>query len=735
MIMKTLILFLFLLPLISSSQTNLDEFKGLESSGKIPRIFSELNNEKTLEKNNKTLNRRKKKFGDNEYEYSLTGSFTITELFRSGKIIFGDPISQYVTKIGNSILEKNNINKTGFEFYIINSFSIRNSVIFISTGLIAKLNSEAELAYILSREIAHYQLEHKLKNFLFPEYKLLDNQNKMLFKNLLIKESPYSYDQDQQADTAGVTIFHKAKYSLKALNGAFKIFTDSNTHYSNLPFHFSFLEAPDYKLTATTSNIKTTEFSPKSEEGSIIDEPKIITREKQFFKKNSTLKNTSSKTNFFRDEDFKKIRNIARFSNTKALINEGDYNQALYNNFNLSKEFPNNFYLNYTTARALYFISKYKLRQIPLTKYPSKKAKGRLYEVYNLTETTPSIEVSLLTVKKLWELHSNYPTINSISKMMEEIMIEVIDRDLVNNSYFINQDLQNYITDRLEIINKIDIDSNYTRSSKYSNISKGLKFNDEYFEKGKDSYVVKVEEKCRFMFHTELKTTGFQLFLKNSFDKHKSKSKNSIQFGTDISEITLEKDTFISLPNSYYIFDARKSDIYRINTSIKKQIQLEEAILESAEILQLNSKCYKAHIFDIDEIQKYNNFMYLSNVISSISKSKQIDSIILSTDALSPKRYLEFNNYILTTDNFISFSTKDDAYTASAIIASIVIFPYAPYIIQDALTSDHKTSYSFTAYDLKSGKLIIEKDTKIIGRYNRALIRSAVFSNMKTSLK
>jgi len=73
-----------------------------------------------------------------------------------------DKVNSYVTKVGLNIVSKVSKRKIDYTFYTldsneINSFALPGGFIFITKGTLSYISNEAELAGILSHEIAHIE--------------------------------------------------------------------------------------------------------------------------------------------------------------------------------------------------------------------------------------------------------------------------------------------------------------------------------------------------------------------------------------------------------------------------------------------------------------------------------------------------------------------------------------------------------------------------------------------------
>jgi predicted Zn-dependent protease len=78
------------------------------------------------------------------------------------------PLIEYVNFIGNMVAEASHGYDLGFRFFVLNddsreSYATPGGFVFITTGLLKQIESEAELAGILAHEIAHVTLRHGLE--------------------------------------------------------------------------------------------------------------------------------------------------------------------------------------------------------------------------------------------------------------------------------------------------------------------------------------------------------------------------------------------------------------------------------------------------------------------------------------------------------------------------------------------------------------------------------------------
>jgi len=161
-------------------------------------------------------------------------------------------VQEYVRNIGMSIA-KHTPRRLPYEFFVVNSeavnaFALPGGPVFITRGLLLKLNSESELAGVLGHELGHINARHHAK-FLEKMYAI-----NLLFNisSVLLADKPYaqallqfgqvggqllalkfSRDQEKQADELGVVYVLKAGYDPRGLLGVFETF--KKMERTNLP--------------------------------------------------------------------------------------------------------------------------------------------------------------------------------------------------------------------------------------------------------------------------------------------------------------------------------------------------------------------------------------------------------------------------------------------------------------------------------------------------------------------
>ncbi len=90
-------------------------------------------------------------------------TFLVRRIAYSGKLVYGDPLSRYCQVVANSLFK--NQTTPALRCYLLvesspDAFALSNGMVFLHTGLISRLENEAQLAFVLAHEMAHIRLGH-----------------------------------------------------------------------------------------------------------------------------------------------------------------------------------------------------------------------------------------------------------------------------------------------------------------------------------------------------------------------------------------------------------------------------------------------------------------------------------------------------------------------------------------------------------------------------------------------
>lgn len=336
-------------------QQNFDQFQTLLSKGDIPPDFSISTKSKIehdLKENDRDLSNKKKAvFVKGIHE-------RIDLLLHSGNVVYGDEISSYVSKIASNLLKNNPELLAKLRFYTFksnetNAFSTDQGIVFVTTGLIAQLASEAQLAYVLSHEIAHYTEKHVVETF---DWKTSNRKNTFSIDKL----SSYSKEHEFEADRVAIKMYHAAGYSEEELLSTFDVLMYSYLPFDEITVPFDYFNTSKLFVPQTIFNSKSfpiTAVEDYNDEKS--SHPNIKKRKEAVEKEKEKYSNWGTKFFEINKSEFIEIRNIARFESIRTSIIDNDFYTALYTIFILQRDFPQSTYLKQMKALSWLSIAQF----------------------------------------------------------------------------------------------------------------------------------------------------------------------------------------------------------------------------------------------------------------------------------------------------------------------------------------------------------------------------------------
>src|SRR5665213_2557857 len=187
------------------------------------------------------------------------GKQAAMEVEKTAKMINDPVVTEYVNRVGQNLV-RNSDAKVPFTIKVIdsdeiNAFALPGGFFYVNSGLILRADEEAELAGVMSHEIAHVAARHGTKTATKAELMQLATIPVMILVpygmagygiyeglNLAIPMSYLKFDRDneREADYLGLQYMYKAGYDPNAFVSFFeKIEAEERRHPGSIPKVFS----------------------------------------------------------------------------------------------------------------------------------------------------------------------------------------------------------------------------------------------------------------------------------------------------------------------------------------------------------------------------------------------------------------------------------------------------------------------------------------------------------------
>lgn len=650
---KKLILLLFISPLsYLNAQVDIDfnHYHSLTCKGEIPDIFKVKTNDKipkNLSENDTNLLKELVK------EFS---NITLKKILYSGKVSFGDPLTNYVNKVADNALSSDKDLRSKLNFFIyksddVNAFTLANGCVFITLGLLSKIEDENQLALVICHEAVHYRdnhlyLEAVRKNILKERFGTSFSEVK--FKRIL----NYSIELENDADIIGFNLLSKSNYSTAKVEHLFETFLYAQYPFANIEFNKEYFNQKLYNVPGRYF-LNTTKKYPKNQlaNNPLSDHPSAAKRQEKITRLNEKQDKQTGIFYCNSREHFLLNKKIAQFEIAEIQLKNGELIDALYTVFLLENLYGNSQYLNKIKAQILYAAAKTKTieqsqdfisRKVSIDTLGSKwqRVSGNIQSLYYFFNSMPAKELNVLAMSQLYQLYleqgENYYLIR-----LKDLCYDLQTNFNLKKKDFIESRDSNTIEGQL------DIERDYYNFAFLSFDIQQLK---EVFNETSDKIDAENEKK---------KSNTYPIYIAQ-------KNKIIEQFGPalDIKEITIFNPSATLYRYNYVYFDSfyYQIPVRETNFTLIDQVALE---LHLKELMTQYGKDnnVKIHFIDFENFKTYNSdslndYSLLVNLSNEISNYKNPTTLTY---------YNSSNNLLKSTNYFIGKLNLEVAYNNTKI--------------------------------------------------------------------
>ncbi len=421
---KTLLLIMaFSFSTLAFSQVQtLSNFKTTRASGEPPAVFK-LSFEETVQKALLEITALDEK---NKENYARLTAYHINKILKSGYVLYGDPMTAFVNKVGDNLIKNDANLRDKIQFFVLknnmtNALCTEPGIIFITTGLLAQIENEAQLAYVMCHEIAHYQEKHLQYAYKEEHQKKKSKPTEVEAADSYSDLVMLSKDHEFDADARALELYYEAGYAVSEINTVFDVLM-----YSYLPFDE--IQIGNDFFANDAVYIPQSYFPEKSNPIKAFEDyddtksthPNIRKRKEAILVELKEYKNWQENIRFFDEIEFKNVQNMARFETVRENVVLGEYIEALYGIYILEKKFPKNEYLETTRAIIWSYIAQLSTTgsTSSLTSNSS-KVEGNISMLYGFFKKLNKQELALLAMREVEDIYRAFPNISVIKEVRE----------------------------------------------------------------------------------------------------------------------------------------------------------------------------------------------------------------------------------------------------------------------------------------------------------------------------
>ncbi|MCH8903268.1 MAG: M48 family metalloprotease [Bacteroidetes bacterium] len=705
---------------------DLENYTPLASEGDIPIAFRTLSVDKFKDDASHLDKNESKKMKKSKEQFLLSSNYFINRMLLSGKVLFNDPVGRYVNEVADEILKDDPELREELDIFIIkspivNAITTNNGTIFVTLGLIAQLENEAQLALVLCHEFVHYKNDHVMDSYLEQQKikKGKDAYRQRSIEEKILATFSYSKDLEFEADEEGLEMYLKTNYSLDELDGVFDVLQYSYLPFDEVEFEKSYFESEHMKF---PEDYFLEELDPIAMDDDYDDSksthPNIRRRRKQIDKLIREESNEGKVVFILPKEKFKNAQTISRFEVSRLYMISRQYCEAIYNSFLLLRVHPDNKYLRTTIAKALYSLAKYKndgsFRRVHKS---YSDIEGSSQQLYHFLEKLKSDELNSLALRYAWLLNKDYPNDEFIEGLAEDAFRELITEHQMEPSDYFKKPKEELVEELNIAVEEVD----ESKLSKYEKIKR----------KRVTENIEDDEKFINFMFVELFQDESFEDMFEDLLDEYEDSKieDEKILTNTELrqkrkeenKEYRLERrygkalgiDKIIIVDPYYVKVDERKEDVIQYIDTETRLLMYSETLRKNANKLNLNLEILETKNFRINDTDKFNDFSLLNDWV--IERSRHYDNldsdrnIILSEKPNVDKLVEKYNTKYFMWTGVVSVQEKkgiNDYYLATCAIMGCLTIPIGIAIL--ALPKHRTYTYS-VLYDVESGEIMLNE--------------------------
>ena len=354
----------------------------------------------------------------------------LVSMLKQGRILYGTEMNEYLDNITEKLLVNHPQLQQEIHVYIlqspiVNAYSLPDGTILVTMGMLAQVTNEAELAFVLAHEIAHYS-EHHSKD---------DGKQKQKgdVVSRYMRNREYSREQEFAADRVGLLTYYKdSPYSYDILDGLFDVLLYSDLPFDEIPFQRSEVETnfyhfPDNYFLKTVANIP----DRSNMIDTLLTHPNVEKRRTLAKGLVRNLSNEGRKEFVQPQEQFTRLRNVARFACIERFLINHDYDKAIYNIHVMEQTFPDNDYLRRALATAYYGAAKHKgTGQTSTFLEPYRDVEGEQQQANYFLSKMNRNEYAALALRKVW---------TALQAAPQDEYLQNVAKDLINEIFVKNK--------------------------------------------------------------------------------------------------------------------------------------------------------------------------------------------------------------------------------------------------------------------------------------------------------
>lgn len=736
------------------SQIDFNDYSPLYCSGEIPSNLKRLSSEKAKMAISEIKSKKSKRRDRlQEEEHAIAANFLEDEILTSGQILYGDPMTLFVNKVADVLLSADPELRKKLNFFVLrshipNAYATSNGFVFVSIGLLSRLENESQLAVILAHEIQHFVLKHSLEQY--KEIRNLSLKSKVddLDESL---ESFYKFSrvQELEADDLGYQMVQKTNYDLSQGIYVFEMLRFAEYPFLESSLTIDSFESVNFKFPEKLKlNIR--ENIDKSEKQDLEDisksavddskssHPSLNNRIILLKDKISRFDNSNKSTYLVGQVEFEHMQKVARYELLLLFVRRADYGRAFYLSRIMELLYENGLFLSKIKAQSLYAMMLHKQNNHKMIKYGCNIAenKGDWKAITTAFYEMDKLALGIFSTREIWKIKQLHPQNDYISELCDNIF-QMLQQNSGNNfKHYINYkpyseaDLNDtLIVKQSKIENSNGKLKNPRQREEKVNVStesnSGVYQSAFYDLQNFSKLVDYLKNLDRKYVDNEIKLASDNLNNKKTLkNMHFDSKENYKTLSPDFKGMVVFEPKLYTIKGGF--FKEANTNLIKSEKSAIKLIKQWEDILS---LINKNVFIVKNSV-NIDlTTQKLNDYSQLNDWFIERMNNDEIEMNLYYTQYISTLMQTYNANYIYRVNYFYSVDRRP--FNSDYLIAS-VLFPFTlPVYLNWQFSEEVVLKMNNIVCDIKDGKIVLNwtKDLtcKMDSDYSQAHIYDLIY--------
>ena len=684
MILRIHIVLSVLIAIFSCSVSGQPNIQSWLPSGEIPEVFLkdlltsvEQSEEQYLKDKATTKSKAYKA------ELILASALNYRTYYRNGYLLFGDEFTVYLNKIKDHLLANDIGLREKIEVFIlksseVNAYSTLEGHIYISIGLLTRMETEAQIAFVISHEITHYTKKHLMQSA--EDEAEIDSKRKannhFTFDEMLKLFLKRKKEHEFEADSLGILLFAHTDYDREAIPSVLHILSRASLSLFQEELDPSFFNSQHFVVPKAffKSDVDSLE-DVIDQDDTYTTHPNIGKRLDAASRIISRQKLNGVKSCIVSESNFKRLKTVCLTEIPRVQLLHRWYTEALYTAYSLAKkDVDNEEYYSYLIAKALYGVARFKSGDAYY--YISRgytRVRGSSQSVYYLCKHLSPKQATALAINKVYEEILRFPNDESLKQNLKDLIFDLVIEHKVDRTMLWNKEqAQEFINTKYTTYIPEKLDNKASRN----------KYRDFY----KSALAENLDDPLIIRFFSQALAERKRLE-KRMYTSYKELEKNKKARLKRIKALGYEinADSLIVLSPEVTLYgDFDKNELLRIRNTTDMVTNLLRASPSSFSDKKIKYLSHHLASKDIDQYQEYVLArslynQYMSNHVN-ISPSSLMDYTNKKSLAMYHKAI--YINLIYTEDKVFYIFNLVDSFSGTSLFFNYEVIPFSKGLLQ-----------------------------------------------------